>query len=73
MGIEVDLSELTVSKFAFILFDIDSSIELVFFSRSIFLCCKQKCPQKFFQGGWQPTYPLSTGSNKTLQLQPGFW
>ena len=31
MGIEVDLSGLTVSKFTFIQLNIDSSIELVFF------------------------------------------
>ena len=41
MGIEVDLSGLTVSKFAFIQLNIDSSVELVFFSKSmVFLCCK---------------------------------
>ena len=31
MGIEIDLSRLTVSKFAFIQVNIDSSIELIFF------------------------------------------
>ena len=32
----------------------------------------QRRPQKFFQEGKQATYPLSMGSNKTLQLQLGF-
>ena len=35
---------------------------------------KQRQLQKFFQGGrGQAKYPLSTGSNKSLQLQLGIW
>ena len=33
-----------------------------------------EAPAEFFQrGGGQATYPFSTESNKTLQLQLGFW
>ena len=31
-----------------------------------------EAPAEIFSGGGQATYPLSIGSNKTLQLQPGF-
>ena len=50
-----------------------STVYMSIIASFIHACMNQaEAPAEMFSGGGQSTYSLSTGSIKTLQLQPGF-
>ena len=48
-----------------------AEIDLVY-NLKIRVGCQAGAPAEIFSGGGQAMYLLSTGSHKTLRLQPGF-